>query len=74
MHLHGAHGTEFLTAEATDALVAVNDRFFVFHGDGLGRADVRALGATDTLAGFELGTGGEELAQQVADQLAAGGE
>ena len=49
MHLHGTRGAELLTAEAADALITVNDRFFVFHGDGLGRTDICALGTAHAL-------------------------
>ena len=74
MYLHGTRGAELLTAEATDAPVAVNDGLAVDHLDGLGGADLGALAATHALALGELGAGGQKLAQHPAHQLALGGE
>ena len=49
MDLHGADRTEFLTAEAVDAGLAVDLRFSIFHCDGFGWADIRALFAADAV-------------------------
>ena len=43
MNHHCAKGTKLLTAEALDALFAVDDRLAVNHGDGHSRADLLAL-------------------------------
>ena len=57
MHLQRALGTEFLTAEASDTLFAVDLRLVVFHCDRLGGTDPEAFAATHTFASFQLGSG-----------------
>ena len=74
MNLHGARGAELLTAEATDAGLAVNDRLSALHGDGLGGADLGTLATAYALALLQLRTGGEKYPQYLAHQLALGGE
>ena len=54
---HGPFGTELLTTKATDALVAVDVRKVVFHGNGLGRTDLEAFLATDAVFRKNLRTG-----------------
>ena len=48
--LHGALRAELLAAEAVDAGLAVDRGKLMFHPDGLGRTNLRALSAADTLA------------------------
>ena len=50
MHLHSTDGTEFLTAEASDAARAIDHGFFIFHHDCFRRADIGAFLATDAAA------------------------
>ena len=57
MDLKSALGAELLTAEAAYALLSVDYRLVVDHGDGLRRADLIAFAASDTFAFFELGAG-----------------
>ena len=58
---HSGLGTEFLTAEATNALFAVDYRLAVLYDDCLGGADVFAHAAADASLFIEGGAGFEYL-------------
>ena len=55
-NLHSPFGTELLTAEASNAGLAVDGCLFVSDGDGLGRTQIGANPAADT-GSFRHGLG-----------------
>ena len=72
MHFNGALGTKLLTAEATDASVALDPCFSVFDHDGLGGTDVAANTATHTHALFYYGLGTQDALGYAAEQALEG--
>ena len=71
MDLHGPRRAEFLTAEAADTAVSIDDRFFAFHGDSFGGADACAFGTANALTRLQLRAGVQQSPQGLAYQLAA---
>ena len=72
MYFNGALGTKLLTAEATDASVALDPCFSVFDHDGLGGTDVAANTATHTHALFYYGLGTQDALGYAAEKALEG--
>lgn len=56
--------TEFLTAEASDTLGAIDLRLIVYHRNCLGGTDLKTLATADTFALFQLGAGRHTSAEK----------
>ena len=59
LHVDGFHGAHLVAAKAADAALWRDVRLFVFHRDGVARADLGALAAADAFASVDLRARGQ---------------